>query len=261
MCSDTMRESSEARARAAAYGLIAACFRDPDAAWLKELKTPNHWAIWPDHLPQAVVPTGATLAALRRWLQKAGAPDLSDIIASHATVFGHSVRGTCPPYELEYGTDEILQRASELADIAGFYAAFGMEMSRAELERTDHVSAQCEFMSALCQKQAHVAQSGDAGGLEVCRHAQRQFLRSHLGRWLPAFVQRLADLDRGFYSLVANFAGVFIEDECTRLQAPHGSPYLQLRPVDAERETEQTCGPEVCGAEPAQLTPLTIGQS
>jgi TorA maturation chaperone TorD len=194
-------------------------------------------------------------------LQSAGPAECSELVASHALVFGHSVRGSCPPYELEYGTDEILQRASELADISGFFAAFGMEMSRAELERTDHVSAQCEFMSALCEKEAYAGPSGDAGGLEICRHAQRQFLRSHLGRWLPAFAQRLADADRGFYRLAADFAASFIESECRRLQVPHGSPYLRLRPVDAERETEQTCGPELCGAESTPLTPLTIGQS
>lgn len=152
-----------------------------------------------------------------------------------------------------------------LADVAGFYSAFGIELTREGHERPDHVSVECEFMSLLTAKEAHAALDG--GGPEartIVRDAQRSFLEDHLARWLPAFARRLvrADAD-GFYGSIGGLADAFIRVECRRLDAAAGSSLLELRPVDPERDTAIRCGPEtgVPGAGAGGLVQLGLDLS
>ncbi len=58
------------------------------------------------------------------------------------------------PYETEYTTPDALYKAHQLADIAGFYRAFGLEMSTENRERPDHLAAELEFMHFLALKEA-----------------------------------------------------------------------------------------------------------
>ncbi len=74
---------------------------------------------------------------------------LEKLQAEYLRIFGHTISKECPPYETEYGGMHIYQRTQELGDIAGFYKAFGVEVSDTIRERMDHISTQLEFMYFL----------------------------------------------------------------------------------------------------------------
>lgn len=178
-----------------------------------------------------------------------------------ASLFGHTVRGACPPYELEFGHGEIIQRASELADVSGFYAAFGMNLAGEFSERPDHVSVEAEFLAVLCTKEAWGIEHNAHELVESVRAAQQAFLKTHLGRWLPSFARRImACKPFDFYARLSDFANAFVACECRRLGASTASPYLELRPADPNDEATQTCGvPGECGASRAErLTQLNV---
>ncbi|MHC4090554.1 MAG: TorD/DmsD family molecular chaperone [Planctomycetota bacterium] len=172
-----------ARARHAAYGLVSLGFQYPDRALVDTLNDPARWASWPEVLGEIYAEAAGKLAVVRAALPCPGAPsgglqaarhsakasahDSSELQETFNRLFGHAVRGKCPPYELEYGRGEILQQASALADISGFYAAFGMEVSHDAADRPDHVSVECEFMSVLCAKQARAINAGEADHAEI----------------------------------------------------------------------------------------------
>jgi TorA maturation chaperone TorD len=159
---------------------------------------------------------------------------------AYLAIFGHTVKGDCPPHEIEYGelkADRLFQ-PHRLADIAAFYNAFGLEVAPDAAERVDHIAMECEFYAVLCAKE-EVA--GDQ--IEFCRETQRKFLQEHLARWTPAFSRRVERLaGHEFYRHAARRLRAAVEAECARHGIAPGNPDLQLRPAE---ELVDPCG--ACG--------------
>jgi nitrate reductase assembly molybdenum cofactor insertion protein NarJ len=100
----------------------------------------------------------------------------------------------------------------ELADIAGFYRAFGVAP---DCERPDYISAELEFMKLLTMKEAKAILNNEAANAEICLSAQKKFLSSHLGRWVTALSEITDTLK--FYSLLCRFLNTWIDAECGHL--------------------------------------------
>lgn len=129
-------------------------------------------------------------------------------------LFAHLGSTKCPPYETEYGFDNIYQKTQALADISGFYTAFGLEISPRNTDRADFFSTEMEFMSFLAVKEAHALEQHENEHEEICREAQRKFLTDHLGRWVGIFVQVLEkSTGHQFYLSLAKLAEQFLESE------------------------------------------------
>ncbi len=82
-----------------------------------------------------------------------------------------------------------------LADIAGFYRAFGFELADNAREKADHLVVELEFVALLLVMLAKGSES--ANTLEVIQTTQNalsSFSFDHLGEWLPAFCERLSQL-------------------------------------------------------------------
>jgi TorA maturation chaperone TorD len=130
-----------------------------------------------------------------------------------------------------------------LGDIAGFYRAFGLDVSDRVRERVDHISVELEFMAFLVYKEAYAqstlpvgqGQAGDekpasGGRAEICREAQRKFLNDHLGRWVQDFTRRLEKKAQdGPYSRLARLTERFLAIELEAFGA---------KPLQAEGVTQ-----------------------
>ena len=238
-----------AEARGWAYGLLASALRYPDRAMFDTLSDRSLWADWPEVMRRDDSESADRLAAIRERLGEFADSDSMaapmDLQKTFTRLFGHTVRGACPPYELEYGRGEIIQQSSMLADLAGFYSAFGLEPTSGGNERPDHVSTECEFMAVLAAKEAYAIRQGDTAATELVRNAARSFLEEHLGRWLPSFARRIVGEDSdGLYGAIGGFAGVFVASECRQLDISCGIELLELRPDDGLRDANMTCGPD-----------------
>jgi TorA maturation chaperone TorD len=117
------------------------------------------------------------------------------LAAEYQRIFGLVSSKDCPPYETEYCPQTFsVYRSQQLADIAGFYLAFGIEPSRTCPERHDHISLELEFMAWLIAKEEHARSASSRDGIEksaTCRDAQRRFFAEHLSWWVPAFARAL----------------------------------------------------------------------
>jgi TorA maturation chaperone TorD len=133
-------------------------------------------------------------------------------------LFAHRTEILCPIYEAEYDRHRALTQGTTLADIAGFYRAFGLEVATSE--RPDHLALELEFMGALTYKEALALESGRLEETELCRDAQRKFLEAHLGRWVGLFAESvLQQSQNDFYLRLAAELREFITVECRSLGA------------------------------------------
>jgi len=190
-------------------------------------------------------PTGLASAAAR--LESLAVPDADTLSASFWRLFGHTTRGLICACETEYGPDNGFHQPQQLADIAGYYFAFGLHPVAATDTRADHIACECEFMDFLSRKQAHLLDHTDAGAdvsetLEVTGIAERSFLREHLGRFGRAFAARVATEDGdGYFGALGRLLLAFVDAECTRVGVEAGPVDLIVRP-DEPDETPMACG-------------------
>lgn len=119
-------------------------------------------------------------------------------------------------YETEYGRGRALAKGNELADIAGFYRAFGLvfEQVEGQSDMVDHLAVELEFYSHLLLKEDYLASAGDAEGADIVRDARRKFLEHHVGRLARAAAERAASKPESTYTQVVAWCGELVEREC-----------------------------------------------
>lgn len=168
---------------------------------------------WSEELPLAAAAAGR-VAGAPAWPTLQPLP-LKDLQAAFRHGFG-AAGSLC--YETEYGLPHEFRQAQELADIRGFYRAFGFDMGGAVRERPDHLAVELEFLHVLALKEAHARLNGVAEQVEVCVAAQAKFLGDHLGTWVDLFVQSLAlNTEDAPYLPLAHFTAAFVQAEAARL--------------------------------------------
>jgi TorA maturation chaperone TorD len=162
----------------------------------------------------------------------------------YENTFGLLVSSNCPPYEMEYVNSKFtFQRSNTLADVSGFYRAFGLSVAETPPERHDHIVLELEFMACLLglERGAAAADGGSAAQRrQICRDGQSRFFETHLAWWLPTFGELVARQNpNGFYAAAARFLGAFVATERALLGLPPASG--RVAPTAEER-------PEFCEA-------------
>ena len=160
----------------------------------------------------------------------------------YEAIFGLLVSSACPPYETEYINSKFaFQRSNALADVSGFYQAFGLKIADAHPERPDHIVLQLEFMAWLLGMERQAADGNlqlRDQRMRVCRDAQARFMKEHLACWAPPFAKLLAHENRGgFYEAVGVFLAALIPAERSFLNVD-----VQSRPMmPSPQERPEAC--------------------
>ncbi len=115
------------------------------------------------------------------------------------------VRGAVPPYETSHMPPNMTGHLAEMADLAGFYRAFGVEVQG---ERPDHLLAELEFMTFLLFKYADAFRAARKEEAELTADAAGAFLEEHFGTWIEQFAKRVStDLpDSPYEPVIASLA-------------------------------------------------------
>jgi TorA maturation chaperone TorD len=167
-----------------------------------------------------------------------------ELRAEHERVFGLVLSRECPPYETEYHpSSETFFRTQQLADIAGFYRAFGLETSLTEPDRPDSLALELEFMAFLLLKKrlALASMAANPNAIEdanSCDDAQRLFFRDHLAWWVPSFAMGLRrKAGQGFYAAAGQVLAALLPVERARFGVE--VPRMPLQAALIERPEEQ----------------------
>jgi TorA maturation chaperone TorD len=162
--------------RAQAYIFFSHALLYPQENWVEELP------LLEELLQKLDVPCDADGESLPAELS------LEALQAQHRAVFG--LTGSLV-YETELGLPHEFRQSQELADISGFYAAFGFRPGGRVHERPDHMATELEFMYVLIIKEAYARSNAMHEQAEICADAQRGFVQDHLALWAQPFCRSL----------------------------------------------------------------------
>lgn len=199
------------------YRWLSLAFRYPDADLAAHLRTPA-LTLLEATLERAAGEEREVLHPVLTSLRASCADlDLAALQAAHRRFFGHIESSLYPPYETRYGSRHLFQQTQALADIAGFYRAFGLDLSDAANERPDYLAIELEFLHFLCFKEAYALEHHGPEQVELIRNAEAKFLRDHLLPWASSFARRLRDqAGEGLYGQLATVMLAFLRAEATR---------------------------------------------
>ena len=233
-------------ARAVVYRMLSIGFQPPTRERLDAIGADDGFRVFLAALQHLDSRTDRFATAVAQ-LGTLAIPDAEVLAASYWRLFGHTTRGLVCACETEYGPDNGFHQPQQLADIAGFYLAFGLRPAVATDTRADHIACECEFMDFLSRKQALLLDRSASGAdvsetLEVTGLAERSFLRDHLGRFGRAFAARVAAEDGdGYFGVLGRVLLTFVDGECTRVGVEAGPVDLMVRQPEAD-ETPMACG-------------------
>lgn len=162
---------------------------------------------------------------------------VENLRSEYISIFDHS-KSLNPLYETEYGRERAMFKATELSDIAGFYKAFGFEMDQdAQRDMVDHVSVELEFYSLMMMKKMYLNEMLDRDGCNIVEDGMRKFMESHLGRFVPAILNREGVQSSPTYRLIFDWVSKIVFEECTRVgAAPESATWL-----NSQSEKEEVC--------------------
>jgi nitrate reductase assembly molybdenum cofactor insertion protein NarJ len=154
-----------------------------------------------------------------------------------------SGKGRVSLYGTEYGRMRATSKGPDLADLSGFYRAFGFVLDEASdgAEMLDHVAVQLEFYALMLAKYAHLVRETDFEGAGIVLDATKKFLNHHLGAFAPALAARMRTQSEDGYGAFFGWVGELVSAECERLQV---SP----KPLDYFAEVELEEGPRCAPA-------------
>ena len=176
-------------------------------------------------------------ALVKHWTDSLEQQDADVLTLGYIQTFGHIAQSQVPLYETEYGQAQSLMGLHELADIAGFYRAFGLEITPSLGERVDHVSVESIFLHFLCYKEAYALTHHGTEQVMLCRDTQKQFLKNHFGAWGPSMALRiLENASDSIYGSLAQWLLKFLNSETKRFDLPPTSEQLGLRAPDPSLE-------------------------
>ncbi len=192
--------------------------------------------------------------AVESWVSSEGVNwDIQDLRDEHRRVFSNVIALDCPPYETLFGNDHVFGQSYVMGDIAGFYSAFGVQLSQDIHERLDHLSVELEFLHFLAYKESYALCHDGPEKLKTVVEAENKFVKEHVGRWVPLFSDMLKrKAEYGFYKMIADLTFQWVAFEIAYLGV-HPQPYSETdyRPANfiSPEGTSFECGAQDKGNE------------
>ncbi|MCP5065346.1 MAG: hypothetical protein GY946_02175 [bacterium] len=232
--------------RARVYRALAQLFRTPDGQLLGEARERNLPELCEslERLTEGASDSGdgsALVGDARALCELFEDTGVERLRRGHELAFDESSSIRCAPTEMDQldGTPQLeLTRTFEMADVGGFYKAFGVELGDSDL-RVDHIAAELEFMNLLAVKEfTALKEEGPGEHSQICRDASRVFLRDHLVRWAPRLGECLSAADGDpIYSAAGRLLGTFIVFDAEQIDAD-GAPVHVIDPAARIEEPE-----------------------
>ncbi len=169
---------------------------------------------------------------------------IDEIKADYLSLF--DIGRKVSPYETEYMAEKVSRKPFELADIAGFYAAFGFDVNEdtRNKEALDHISIELEFMAILSWKEEYAREMKQDENLMIVQDARMKFFKEHFAKWGFFYCQQVCSLSESdFFKGLAAILQLVLNIECERymLDVSLFDREMVREPYSGVRSDELTC--------------------
>jgi TorA maturation chaperone TorD len=138
---------------------------------------------------------------------------VADRRPDYVRTFGHVTVAECPLHETACEEGDPFRQPQTLADLAGFYRAWGLELAAGAGERADHLAIELEFMHYLAFREAWALEHHGSERAALVQASERRFLAEHLGRWGPAVARAAGSSADGWVGEAARLLERFLVAE------------------------------------------------
>ncbi len=191
-----------ARARSVAYNIVAELLLAPNDSTEAELTSGK----LRQNLREAVDELGVDASTLLERLASNQDTTKAALEQEHMRVFGPTIGQDHAPYSTEYDPNGKFRKEHELADIAGYYRAWGLAIDEDLHERMDHFGVEADYLAFLSLKEAFALIEGEPDRATEVRKTADKFAKRYIAAAAREFADRLERADEdGLFTAVAVF--------------------------------------------------------
>jgi TorA maturation chaperone TorD len=145
----------------------------------------------------------------------------SELKVDYAQLFIGPFMAPAPPYGSVYLEDKRRLMGASTVDVRQHYLTLGLDLSPDFKEAPDHITAELEFMHVLINQGMEAIAVSDGQLLSESMHHQRIFLEKHIGAWITAFADKIAEHAKtDYYRNLATVTRIFIAEDMEALPDP-----------------------------------------
>mgnify|MGYP001157037387 FL=1 len=207
-------------AKSTLYGFVSTLFSDPESEKFSMMKNPEFQKMVLNSCLQFDENNQSELSGtFQKVISMVNELNRETIQNENVSIFGHTLSKQTAPYALEHlKSTDVFFRTQKLADLNGFYQAFGMEVEC--VERADHIATQTEFLSYLILKELVAIKKNLEEEIEICQKAFIDFHQEHFFDWAKMFSENLIEKVEGeFYPAAGKFLWGLICKEKSNLHS------------------------------------------
>jgi len=207
-------------AKSTLYGFVSTLFSDPESEKFSMMKNPEFQKMVLNSCLQFDENNESELSGtFQKVISMVNELNRETIQNENVSIFGHTLSKETAPYALEHlKSTDVFFRTQKLADLNGFYKAFGMEVE--SIERADHIATQTEFLSYLILKELVAIKKNLEEEIEICQKAFIDFHQEHFFDWAKMFSENLIEKVEGeFYPAAGKFLWGLICKEKSNLHS------------------------------------------
>ncbi len=207
-------------AKSTLYVFVSTLFSDPESEKFSMMKNPEFQKMVLNSCLQFDENNESELSGtFQKVISMVNELNRETIQNENVSIFGHTLSKQTAPYALEHlKSTDVFFRTQKLADLNGFYQAFGMEVEC--VERADHIATQTEFLSYLILKELVAIKKNLEEEIEICQKAFIDFHQEHFFDWAKMFSENLIEKVEGeFYPAAGKFLWGLICKEKSNLHS------------------------------------------
>lgn len=210
---ENIAEVETGQAREDVCRLLSACYYEPEEAFLEE----NVFARLAKDLELLHGDSTETARSMETSFRESG---VENLLVDYCHLFLGPFDIRAKPYGSVYLDGEKVVMGDSTVALQELYHRGGFELAEDFKEMPDHIAVELEFLYLLIFQENEARKGREPGEVKRLAELKREFLTTHLGRWVIPFTEALREgAVTPFYRQLAHLTETFVCLEMVAAQA------------------------------------------